>query len=313
MNNSRRTFIKNSSIILAGAGLLPHNNTLAMDKKEKLGIQLFSIDKEMHTDAPNTLRWLKKIGYNYVEHADYASRKFYGYSPKDFKNLIKDNGLSLLGGHTVLKQKHWNAAKNDFTKEWYNTIDDAALAQQQCIISPWLEKDFWDEETEFKKFMDVFNKSGELCKKAGLQFGYHNHDFEFTHTFNSLKLYDIILQQTDPGLVYQQLDIGNSCLESDSIKKLINKYPGRFQSMHVKDLIASGERHRKYKSTIIGEGILDLVEIISLGRNQGGTCNFIIDQDDFSNNSPITIAAENFKALNNIRSINTSKANLKIA
>ena len=116
-----------------------------------------------------------------MEYAGYASGKFYGYSPAEFKNLVNDCGLTLLSGHATLEIKHWDNRQKDFTPEWKQTIHHAAISGQQYLITPWLDHSLWNNETELKRFMEVLNKSGELCKKQGLQFGYHNHGFEFEH------------------------------------------------------------------------------------------------------------------------------------
>ena len=76
--------------------------------------------------------------------------------------------------------------------------------------------------------MEVFNKSGELCKKSGMKFGYHNHDFEFSEKLDGETLYDIILSNTDAKLVIQQLDIGNLYNGGANAMEIAKKYPGTF-------------------------------------------------------------------------------------
>lgn len=144
--------------------------------------------------------------------------------------------------------------------------------------------------------MDVYNKSGELCRKSGIQFGYHNHDFEFTHTFGTSTMYDVILQNTDPNLVKQQLDIGNIHQTGFTPKNLFIKYPGWFQSIHLKDLVENNDRHQPFKSTVIGEGRLDIKSIINDAVKYGGTIQFVIEQDDVGSNESFRNAKGNFEA-----------------
>ena len=302
MSTSRRSFIKNSALTIAAAAILPHSSLLAPGKKINTpAIQLFAFGKEMYDDTIGTLRALEKIGYRYVEHANYTDRKFYGFSPSDFSKLLNDCGLTLLSGHSVLEMQHWNRISKVFNREWHYTIEDAASAGQQYLITPWIDPRLWNDERGFHYFMDVFNKSGELCKSAGLQFGYHNHDFEFTHSFNSLKLYDIILQHTSPNLVCQQLDIANFCLHGYTIKDLFSRYPGRFQLMHVKDLIKTSERGYPFKVVPMGEGIIDIKHIIANAPQQGGTSCFIIDQHNDQSNDSILCANKNFDYFNEFK------------
>ena len=120
------------------------------------------------------------MGYRHVEHANYIDRKFYGYSAKEFKKILDDLGLNMPSGHTVLNAKAWDESKNDLTDAWKYTVEDAAVAGQQYVISPWLDESYRkDIDTIETLYGRVFNKSGELCKKSGMKFGYHNHDFEF--------------------------------------------------------------------------------------------------------------------------------------
>ena len=142
--------------------------------------------------------------------------------------------------------------------------------------------------------MEVFNKSGELCKKSGMKFGYHNHDFEFSQKLNNMTVYDIILQNTDPALVAQQLDIGNMYHAGAKAIEVINKYPGRFESMHVKDEIKVSGGDDKYESTILGKGVIPVKEIIDLGRKSGGTIHFIIEQESYQGKTPLDCAKEDY-------------------
>jgi sugar phosphate isomerase/epimerase len=144
-----------------------------------------------------------------------------------------------------MSKKHWDATKNDFTDAWKYTVEDAAVVGQQYVISPSMDEKSRRDEGELKRFMEMFNKSGELCKKSGMKFGYHNHDFEFGERLNDVKLFDIILQNTDASLVAQQLDIGNMYHAGGIALDILNQYPGRFELMHVKDEIKiSGEGER---------------------------------------------------------------------
>ena len=144
----------------------------------------------------------------------------------------------------------------------------------------------------------MFNKSGELCKKSGMKFGYHNHDFEFGTKLNDKTIFDIILQNTDPALVAQQLDIGNMYNAGAKALDILNAYPGRFISMHVKDEIKStSSQNERYESTILGKGILPVKEIIDLGKKSGGTKLFIIEQESYQGIPPIDCCREDLKVM----------------
>src|SRR5258708_12684181 len=224
---SRRNFIKKSSLALAGVTLVNQSSFSFAKDKPKLGIQLYSIRDDMKKDPLATLKQIASIGYKNVEHANYADRKFYGYSPKEFKKVLSDLGLEMPSGHTVLGKKHWDEQKKDFTDAWKYTVEDAAVAGQKYVVSPWLDESIYQTEDSLKNFMDVFNKCGELCKKSGMKFGYHNHHFEFTKQVNGKVLYDLIMDNTDPKLVAQQLDTANLFNSVAKAIDIIKKYPNR--------------------------------------------------------------------------------------
>jgi len=289
MHISRRNFLLQGSLAVAGTAFLPKGLFAAVAAKQTLGIQLYSIRDDMKKDPSGTLKQLSAMGYKNVEHAGYSQRKFYGYSAKEFKKLLDDLGLLMPSGHTVMGKQHWDAAKNDFTDEWKYTVEDAAVVGQHYVISPWLDESLRKNYDDFKAYMDVFNRSGALCKKSGMKFGYHNHDFEFSQQLNGKKIFDLILQNTDPSLVAQQLDIGNMYHAGGRAIEIIKQYPGRFELMHVKDEIKTekGEMGGQYESTVLGKGIIPVKEVIDLGKKSGGTRHFIIEQESYQGQAPL--------------------------
>ena len=296
MKLSRRKFVVNGSLSLAGTMFFSNNlfaNTSAM--KTTLGIQLYSVRDDMKKDPLNTLKQLAAMGYRNVEHANYVDRKFYGYTAIEFKKVLDDLGLQMPSGHTVMSDKHWDKATNDFTDVWKQTVEDAATVGQRYVISPWLDESLRKNYDDLISFLDVFNKSGELCKKSGLKFGYHNHDFEFKYSLNGTRIYDIILDKTDPALVLQQIDIGNMYGAGGRALEILKKYPGRFESMHVKDEIKAtnkGEMNDNFESTILGKGLLPVKEIVNQFKKSGGTTEFIIEQESYQGKTPVECAKE---------------------
>lgn len=297
MNISRRTFLKNSALTVGATTLLAREG-FAFKAKEIIGVQLYSIKDEMKKDPLGTLKQVSQMGYKYVEHADYVNRKFYGYEPKEFKKILADLGLQMPSGHTVMGKKHWDAATKDFTSEWKYTVEDAAIVGQQYVVSPWLDDTLRKTYDDLVRYMEVFNKSGELCQKSGMKFGYHNHDFEFSQKLNDKTVYDIILQNTDPKLVTQQLDIGNMVGGGGQAMEVLKKYPGRFESMHVKDEIkSSNSQHGGYESTVLGTGLVGVKEVIDWGRKSGGTVHFIIEQESYQGKSPLECVKEDLQIM----------------
>jgi sugar phosphate isomerase/epimerase len=288
MNTSRRKFIKTSAVAALGAAVLPKMLLAKPKKIERLGVQLYSVRDAMSKDPAGSLKKLADMGYVHVEHANYVQRKFYGYAAKDFKKLLDDTNLQMPSGHTVMQASDWDDTKNDFTDKWKYTVEDAAEVGQRYMISPWLDEALRTDMDKLKKFMDQFNKCGELCKAHGMSFGYHNHNFEFKTKIGDGNLYDYILANTDPTLVLQQMDIGNMLGAGGIAMDLLKKYPGRFELMHVKDEIKSdtGQGMDGYDSTILGTGVMPVHDIVKEARKIGGTSQFIIEQESYQGKDP---------------------------
>ena len=304
MKNSRRSFLKNSTLAMVGASFLPKVVEAAVfaGTKEKsfIGIQLYSVRADMMKNPLGTLKALADMGYQYVEHANYVNRKFYGYNAVEFKKVLSDLGLSMPSGHTVMNATHFDKAKNDFSDAWKYTVDDAATMGQEYVISPWMDEKLRHSYDGLMYQLDVFNKSGELCKKQGMKFGYHNHDFEFTEKINDTPIYDLIIKNTNPDLVIQQLDFGNMYGSGGRAKEWIDKYHGRFPSLHVKDEIKSagrGEMNDGYESTTMGDGVVDPKMLCLLAKKVSGAKHFIIEQESYQNRTPLEAAKINLATM----------------
>lgn len=297
MQPSRRDFLKKSTLAIAGTAFFSTDLFSMYKKNEIVGIQLYSIRDEMKKDPLSTLQALSKMGYKHVEHANYVNRKFYGYEPKEFKKILEDLGMKMESGHSVLSKNHLTEDGKNFTDVWKYTVEDSATAGQMYVISPWMDAEIRKDYDKLKNLMDVFNKSGELCNSFGMKFGYHNHDFEFSEKLNGETLYDIILSNTDPKLVVQQLDIGNMVNGGAMALDLLGKYPNRFESLHVKDEIKVEGADEKYESTILGKGIVKPKEVLDLFRQKGGSTHFIIEQEAYQGKTPLDCAKENLQIM----------------
>ena len=297
MNSSRRSFLRNSAFGLGALAFAsPALQSLAAVKYKKLvGVQLYSVRDDMRKDPQATLNALAEMGYKYVEHANYVNRKFYGWEAKEFRKRLDDLGIKMPSGHTVMGKAHWDDAKNDFTDLWKYTVEDAAVLGQELVISPSIDMGIRKDKNLLLKYMDIFNKSGELCQKSGMRFGYHNHDFEFSEKLDGELLYDIMLNNTDPTLVAQQLDIGNMINGGGIPAEVMKKFPGRFVSMHVKDEVPAKSGHEHFESTILGKGSgqIDVQALVKLGDKEGGTKHFIIEQEAYQGLQPLACMKEN--------------------
>ncbi|MDD2792391.1 MAG: TIM barrel protein [Sediminibacterium sp.] len=293
---SRRQFIQQAGLAALASAAVPSWLQAASSANILTGVQLYSVREDMKKDPLGTLKLVAEMGYKHVEHANYINRKFYGYSAADFKKILSDLGLIMPSGHTVMGPGHWDWGKKDFSDSWKYTVEDAAIAGQELVISPWLDDSLRKTEDDLKRYMEVFNKSGELCNKSGMRFGYHNHNFEFTQKLGNKTVYDIILQNTDPALVTQQLDFGNLYGTGADALAIVKNNPGRFVSMHVKDEIMNA-KGTGYESTILGKGVQVVKEIIDQGKKTGGTLHFIIEQEAYQGVAPLECIRQNLAVM----------------
>ena len=296
MSTSRRSFIQNSALLLAGTALLTKTAFAAVKPSEIVGVQLYSVRDDMTKDPKGTLTQLAKFGYKNVEHANYIDRKFYGFTPKEFKKVLDDLGLKMPSGHTVMGKNHWDAGKKDFTDAWKYTVEDAAYMGQQYVISPWIDEPIRKSYDSMMQLLDTFNKSGELCKKSGMKFGYHNHWAEFTEELNGMKLFDIMMETLDVNKVVMQLDIGNMYIGGAKALDIITKYPGKFELIHVKDEIASTNAE-KWESTILGKGIIPVKDVLDICRKTGGTKVYIVEQEAYQSKEPLACIKEDLEIM----------------
>lgn len=285
MKTSRRTFIKTGAMALAAGAILPRSAFAG--KTGIVGVQLYSIRDDMEKDPVGSLTQIAKMGYKYVEHANYIDRKFYGYAPAEFKKILDGLGLKMISGHTVMGKEHWIEANKDFSDSWKMTIEDAAVLEQKYVVSPWMDDSMRLTYDDFMHYMEIFNKCGLLCQKKGMKFGYHNHDFEFSQKLNNQKLFDIMMKAIDPKLVVVQLDIGNLYNGGAIALDVVNQYPGRFELLHVKDEIAAKAGPEKFESCVLGEGIVNCKQVVDLATKTGGAKVYIIEQESYQGKTPL--------------------------
>jgi len=295
MKTTRRLFLQTSGVALAGTALFPQIACSVGKNKTVTALQLYSVREAMGSDPKGTLTRLSEMGYTHVEHANYVNHKFYGWTAQEFKKVLDDLGLKMPSGHTVLTMNHWDEDQNDFTDEWKRLVDDAAYMGQEYVVSPWMDARMYQTYDNFIRFMEVFNTCGELCKKSGMRFGYHNHDFEFSETLNNETVFDLIMKNTDADKVVMQLDMGNMYMAGAMAKDVLGKYPGRYDNIHVKDMVAraGGEG---YESTVLGEGVIGAREVTDMAKKMGSQL-FIIEQEAYQGKDPMDCMQENLTVM----------------
>jgi sugar phosphate isomerase/epimerase len=296
MKNSRRTFVKSGAMVALGAAILPRSVFAYAAQKATVGIQLYSVRDDMSSDPKGSLKKIADMGYKVVEHAGYADRKFYGFVPSEFKKILADLGLTMYSGHVDFGMQAWDTSKKDFTDKWKQTVEDAAFMGQKFVITPELAENAQKDYDTLLKVIDLWNKCGEYCQKHGMEFGYHD-DFNEDVVMNNMKLFDIIMKYSDPKRSIHQFDIANlyNAAGTDPMD-VIKKYPGRFVTLHVKDLLKEKDKDNRHDSTILGKGVLNVKEVLPLAIKNGAWL-LIIEQEAYQNESPMDCAKDDLAAM----------------
>jgi sugar phosphate isomerase/epimerase len=296
MKNSRRTFVKSSAMAFIGAAILPRSVFASGTQKATVGIQLYSVRDDMKSDPKGSLRKLADMGYKVVEHAGYADRKFYGFAPSEFKKILADLGLTMYSGHVDFGMQAWDESKKDFTDKWKQTVEDAAFMGQKFVITPELAENAQKDYDTLLKLIELWNKCGEYCQKHGMEFGYHD-DFNVDVVMNDMKLFDIIMKYSDPKRSIHQFDIANLYnAAGTNPMDVIKKYPGRFVTLHVKDVLKEKDKDNRHDSTILGKGVLNVKEVLPLAVKNGAWL-LIIEQEAYQNESPMDCAKDDLAAM----------------
>ncbi len=261
---SRRSFLKETAFASAGVFILPELIRIPESAPElkKVGVQLYSVRKEMMADAVGTLKKLGQIGYQEIESAQSEKGNYYGLEPKEIKKILKDQGMTLRSGHTHID------------KNWQKSIDEASEAGQEYIICSVLPSP-GQTVTNYQKSADMFNQAGEQCKKSGIMFGYHNHSSEYD-TVDGKVLYDVLLDNTNPGLVHMEMDLGWVIAAGKDPLAYFSKYPGRFPLWHLKDMSLTEK-----KSVEFGKGGVDIIGLMKQAK-QAGMKYYFIEQEEYA-------------------------------
>jgi len=202
--------------------------------QKNLGLQLYSVRDSIRKDVPAAIAKVGKMGYKFVEPADYADGKFYGMEHAAFKALCKANKLTILSSHTSSNAP--DSTNFEETMAWWDACIDAHVAAgARFLVQPSMGRSAYESLAGLKAYCDYFNAVGEKCNAKGIRFGYHNHDKEFSTQLDGQTIYDFMLANTDPTKVMFEMDLYWAVVGGANPVDYFNKYPGRFELWHIKD------------------------------------------------------------------------------
>jgi sugar phosphate isomerase/epimerase len=283
---NRRKFIGSS---VAAAALTAARPAWAADSVhhiDRVGIQLYTVRAAMKTDFEGTIAKVAATGYKEVEFAGLFSPDggYFGRSPKDVRAILDQNGLAAPSTHVGYEVVE---------KKWPEALEAAKIVGHSYIICPWIDEKQRARPGGWKRAVDLFNRAGEASKKAGIQFGYHNHSFEFDPALSlDGKLpYDFFLAELNPEFVTMELDLCWISVAGKDPVAYFEKYPGRFPLVHVKDWIKDASTPSAYQGAMgqsvkfggrmadVGQGSVDWKRIFALSE-KAGIKHYFVENDD---------------------------------
>lgn len=285
MQYNRRKFIRLTGGIttglalgsFAGTSILNSCGNAEAEKIKSFGLQLYSLRDDMPKDPKGVLKQVADFGYKQIESYQHSELGiFWGMGHKDFKKYLDDLGLTIVSTHHGVIE-NFPANKAEFEK----TAAEAAEIGMKYILCPWLGPQKTIEE--YKQKATQFNQLGEICKKAGLRFGYHNHDYSFLPLEGQLPQ-DVLMENTDPALVDFEMDMYWVVTAKADPEAWLKKYPDRFRLCHVKDRIKDSTEHDA--TTILGQGSINYPKILNTAKSTGMQY-YIVEHERYDNTTPL--------------------------
>ena len=245
---------------------------------DRIGLQLYTVRAAMGADLEGTIAKVAATGYKEVEFAGY-----FDHSPKDIRATLDRNGLASPSCHVSYHfvEKHWD-----------ETIEAAKIVGHSYIICPWIDEKQRADAGGWNRAAELFNKAGEASLKEGIQFGYHNHSFEFqpAQTLGGKLPYDFLLAETDPKFVIMEMDLCWITVAGKDPVAYFNQYPGRFPLVHVKDYVKDPHASSSYSGATgsvkfeghlanVGQGSIDWRNLFAHAGN-AGIKHYFVENDD---------------------------------
>jgi sugar phosphate isomerase/epimerase len=290
---SRREFLRLSATGVLGAIVISKSDWRTVGRSASelvvadlktfgVGLQLYTIRDAMEKDVPGSLKKVSDIGYKYLELASYENGKFYGYLPGDFKKMVNDLGMEIISSHAGVNPK---GISNDEAKKMAE--DHAKLGAKYCM-QPFIVDADRKSIAGYQRMVAEWNKVGKIMKEAGVQFGYHNHNFEFDTVEGKVPYFDVFLAEMDKDLMTMELDLFWTTKAGQNPVKLFKKYPGRFQLFHMKDMYTKEAPFFKTESkdfAPVGAGVINFKKILA-AKEKAGMKYIFVEQDSTRDGKP---------------------------
>jgi len=269
---SRRQLVAGTAAAVGMSTMLGATPAQAASRKpgrvplDKISVQLYTLRNQLAIDLPASLAQLRAIGYTRVEHAGFVGR-----TAAQFRAALDAAGIRATSGHVGIPQPF-------DANVWQRALEDSAVVGNHYIVHPYFGADASGKPIRdaavYRAFAADLNKAGKLARKAGLDFGYHNHHNEFARqNGGNLTGYDILTAETDPALVHLEVDLFWAFRGAHDPVDLIQQHRGRIRQVHVKDLDTAASFADP------GAGLIDFGRIFEHAR-EAGLVEYIVERDD---------------------------------
>jgi len=282
---------------------LTAGSVLSAATKKPLGFQLYTIRKVLSGHAREALQRVAQIGYREIE----SIRSF---NPVVLP-LCKEFGIQAVSCHydTPLVTGNFDAWKSDFPQgrpagfTWEKAVDHAASAGVKYMVVAYLQPAERGSLDTFRRYADQFNKAGEATRKAGMQFCYHHHAFEFGPKEGSRPI-DIFLERLDPKLVKFEMDVFLVSVAGQDPVELLGKWKSRVALIHLKDKAPGLKTHFAESLSPnafreVGLGVLDFSKILAAAR-EAGVQHYFVEQDEMAED-PVESLGYSFRTLEGLQ------------
>ncbi len=254
-----------ASLTVPGAASAGGRGSLHRVPRDQISVQLYTLRNQLQIDLEASLAELAEIGYTRVEHAGFVGR-----TAAEFRAALDNAGIRATSGHVGIPQP-FNA------DTWQRALEDSAIVGNKYIVHPYFGAGPTGpirDAAVYRAFAADLNKAGALARRAGLSFGYHNHQNEFLRQNGTNKTgFDILTSETDPRLVHLEVDLFWAFRGASDPVDLIQKHRGRIKQVHVKDLDPNGSFADP------GAGLIDFGRIFERSR-EAGLVEYIVERDD---------------------------------
>lgn len=268
MNRTRRFVVVALLAIGLGQASAQPSPPAGQSVMESLAVQLWSFRNDFRKDVPGTLKRIRALGFTKVELAGY-----YGLTPQQFRAELDKAGLKAVSMHV-----EYRIARDRID----DVIRDARILGVEDVGVPWIKSPFTREDC--LRAIEVFNRAGEKLAANGLRFFYHLHGYEFIPNEGGAgTLFDLLLEKTNPKFVSIQLDTYHAAYPGQDPIKLLQKYPGRFLSLHLKDIRkdVTGNNSGEFKeqdARPMGQGLINWPNLFRAARKENVRWYIIEDE-----------------------------------